>query len=50
MTDAAMFRKQAEECREQAVKAISSIEKQRWLRLSEKWLRLAQCAEVGLAS
>lgn len=50
MTDAAIFRKQAEECREHALKAISSIEKQRWLLLSEKWLRLAQGADIGLAS
>jgi hypothetical protein len=44
--DAHRFRKQAEECRQQAVKAVGSLEKAQWLRLSEEWLKLAQSAEA----
>lgn len=39
--DATRFRKQAEECRELAVKALSSVDKDAWLRLAEEWLKLA---------
>jgi hypothetical protein len=45
--DTDKFRKLAEECRQQAAKAVSPIEKQQWLRLSEEWLKLAQAAERG---
>jgi len=43
--DAARFRKQAEECRDQAAKAISPIDKEAWLRVAEEWLKLALSAE-----
>jgi hypothetical protein len=43
--DAARFRKQAEECREQAAKAISPLDKEAWLRTSEEWLKLAQSVD-----
>jgi hypothetical protein len=43
--DANKFRKQAEECREQAAKAISPLHKEAWLRTAEEWLKLAQAAE-----
>jgi hypothetical protein len=39
--DAARFRKQAEECREQAVKSVSPLDKEAWLRTAEEWLKLA---------
>jgi hypothetical protein len=39
------YRKQAEECREQAIKAISPLDKEAWLRLAEEWLMLASSAE-----
>ena len=42
--DAARFRKQAEECRELAAKALSSLDKEAWLRLAEDWLKLAVSA------
>jgi len=45
--DPDMFRKLAEECREQAAKAVNPVDKQQWLRLSEEWLKLAQAAERG---
>jgi hypothetical protein len=44
-TDADGFRKQAEECREQAAKAISPLDKEEWLRLAAEWIKLAQSAE-----
>ena len=43
--DAARFRKQAEECREQAAQAINPLDKESWLRVAEEWLKLAMSAE-----
>jgi hypothetical protein len=43
--DVDRYRKQAEECREQATKAISPLDKEAWLRLAEEWLMLASSAE-----
>jgi hypothetical protein len=43
--DATRFRKQAEECREQAAKAVSPLDKEVWLRLAEEWLTLALSVE-----
>jgi hypothetical protein len=37
---AARFRKQAEECREHAAKAVNPIDKEAWLRLAEEWLKM----------
>jgi hypothetical protein len=42
--DAVRFRKQAQEYREQAAKALS-IDKEAWLRVAEEWLKLALSAE-----
>jgi hypothetical protein len=39
--DAARFRQQASECREQAAKAVNPIDKEAWLRVAEDWLKLA---------
>jgi hypothetical protein len=44
-TDVARFRKQAEECRQQAEKAISPLDKEAWLRVAGEWIKLAQDAE-----
>ena len=41
-TDADRFRKEAEECREQAAKAISPLDKEEWLCLAAEWIKLAQ--------
>jgi hypothetical protein len=46
MTDTATFRKKAEKCREQAAKMVNPIEKQRWMVMSERWLRLAQSPDL----
>jgi hypothetical protein len=43
--EAARFPKQAEECREQAAKAISPLDKEAWLRVAEEWLKLAMTVE-----
>ncbi len=40
-------RTRAAHCRQQAAKAVSSIDKQQLLRLSEEWLRLAQRPSFG---
>jgi hypothetical protein len=39
------FRKQAEDCRALAARAIKPIEKAFWLRRAEDWLKLAQEAD-----
>ena len=43
--DSARYRKQAQECREQAAKALSPLDKEAWLRVAEEWLKLALSAE-----
>jgi len=43
--EADRFRKQAEECREQAAKALSPLDKEAWLRVAEEWLKLALSAD-----
>jgi hypothetical protein len=43
--DADRFRKQVEECRQQAEKAISQLDKETWLRVAAEWLKLAMSAE-----
>jgi hypothetical protein len=43
--DAQRFRKAAEECREQAERTISQLDKEAWLRLAADWIKLAQAAE-----
>ncbi len=39
------FRKEAEEARRQAERAISSLDKEEWLRVAAEWIKLAQDAE-----
>jgi hypothetical protein len=43
--DTERFRQQAEECRREADKAISPLDKEAWLKLAADWLRLAQHQE-----
>jgi hypothetical protein len=45
-TEAERFRKEAEECRELAEKAISQFDKEAWLRLAADWIKLAQATEA----
>jgi hypothetical protein len=40
--DIARFRATAEECRQQAERAISLLDKESWLRLAGEWIKLAQ--------
>jgi hypothetical protein len=44
-SDAARFRKQAEEAREQSAKSVSPLDEQAWLRVAEEWLKLASSAD-----
>jgi hypothetical protein len=39
------FRKEAEECRQQAEKTVAPIDKEAWLRLAADWTKLAQDTE-----
>jgi hypothetical protein len=40
--DADRFRQQAEECRQQAARSFSVIDKEAWLKMAQDWLALAQ--------
>jgi hypothetical protein len=44
-TDAERYRKAAGECREQAEKSVSALDKEAWLRLEADWIKLAQEAD-----
>ena len=46
--DAARYRDKAEDCRQQAERAINPLDKEAWFRLGEEWLRMAQKAEKQL--
>ncbi|WFU38710.1 hypothetical protein QA640_30415 [Bradyrhizobium sp. CB82] len=46
-TDAAQFRKEAEECQRLADRAMSETERDAWLRLADDWTKLAEAAERG---
>jgi hypothetical protein len=39
--EATRFRKQAEEARQHAEKAISPLDKEAWLRVAGEWIKLA---------
>lgn len=43
--EADRFRKQAEEARLQAEKAISPLDKEAWLKVAGEWIKLAQSVE-----
>jgi hypothetical protein len=43
--DADRYRTMADECREQAERAHSPLDKERWLRLSGNWVTMAQEAD-----
>jgi hypothetical protein len=47
MTNADVFRKIADQCRQKSARAVSPLEAQQWQRASEEWLRLAQSGERG---
>ena len=43
--EATRFRRQAEDCRQQAAKAVSPLDREAWLRVAEEWLKLAVSAD-----
>jgi hypothetical protein len=43
--ETARFRQQAEECRQQAEKAVSPLDKESWLRMAGEWIKLAMTIE-----
>jgi hypothetical protein len=45
LTDAEECRRAAKECREEAERTVSPIERERWLKLAAEWDGLAQRAE-----
>ena len=45
--DIARFRKQAEETRQHAERAISPLDKEAWLRVAGEWIKLAELVEAG---
>ena len=45
VSDVDRFRKEAEEARRQAERAISSLDKEEWLRVAAEWIKLALDAE-----
>jgi hypothetical protein len=46
MDDTARFRKEAEDARQQAERAISLLDKEAWLKVAGEWIRLARNAEA----
>ena len=46
--DIARYKNKAEECRQQAEKSLSSLDKESWLRLAEDWTKMAQEVERRL--
>jgi hypothetical protein len=44
-SDPDRFRKQAKECRLQAEKAVSPLDKEAWLRVPGDWIKLAQAID-----
>jgi hypothetical protein len=46
--DIARLRKQAEESRQMAERAINPLDKEAWLKVASEWIKLAQAAEERL--
>jgi hypothetical protein len=47
MSRADEFRKNADECRQKAAKAFNPLDKERWLKIAEHWLLMAQEADAA---
>jgi hypothetical protein len=47
MSDADRYRREAEECRENAWNALRTIDREAWLRLAADWAKLAESAELS---
>jgi hypothetical protein len=46
-TPAQRYRRQAEECRLQAKKAMRTVDREAWLRLAADWTRLARSTDLN---
>jgi hypothetical protein len=46
---AAEYRKKAEECRQEAARAVNEIDRQNWLTMADEWMALARSAEETAA-
>jgi hypothetical protein len=46
-TAANRYRREAEECRQNADKAMRPVDREAWLRLAAEWAELAKSAELG---
>jgi hypothetical protein len=44
-TEAERFHREAQECFRQAVKAVSPLDEQSWLRMAKEWIKLVKDAE-----
>jgi hypothetical protein len=47
MDEATAFRRNADECRQQADRAFNALDKERWLKIAEHWLDMAQKQEAS---
>jgi hypothetical protein len=47
MSRANELRTNADECREQAARAINPLDRERWLKIAQDWLQMAQEEEAG---
>jgi hypothetical protein len=46
LSDEERYRKQAEDCRQMAAKAIRPLDREAWLKLAGDWLRLADDVDL----
>jgi hypothetical protein len=46
MSDADRYRREAQQCRQNAGSAIRAIDREAWLRLAADWAKLAEGAEI----
>jgi len=42
---AEIYRKKAEDCRREAERAVSALDRQRWLQLAGDWMKLVEARE-----
>jgi hypothetical protein len=46
---AARYRQKADECREEAARSLSQVERKTWLTMADEWLALARSVEETAA-
>jgi cold shock CspA family protein len=47
MSRADVYRRNADDCRQQAERCLNPLDKERWLKVAEDWMKLAQKADDG---